>query len=121
VFWVKLSLRDPADSLYLSRMLDAIERIRLYTLDMDQAAFLADPRTCDAVAMNLLAIGENASKLSPDVWALAPEADWRDAINLRHRIAHGYDDLSFSILWSIVVVELDSLATAIERIIAAKA
>ncbi|EJL37816.1 hypothetical protein PMI01_00482 [Caulobacter sp. AP07] len=48
--------------------------------------------------MNLLAIGENASKISPEVRALAPEADWRYAINLRHRIAHGYDDLSFSIL-----------------------
>jgi len=48
------------------------------------------------------------------------EADWRDAINLRHRIAHGYDDLSFSILWSIVVVELDPLAMAVERIVASE-
>jgi uncharacterized protein with HEPN domain len=111
-------LREPADELYLSRMLDAIGRIRLYTRDMDQAAFLADPMACDVVAMNLLAIGENASKISPEVRALAPEADWRDAINLRHRIAHGYDDLSFSILWSIVVVELDPLAAAVGRIIA---
>uniref|UniRef100_B0SVD8 DUF86 domain-containing protein n=1 Tax=Caulobacter sp. (strain K31) TaxID=366602 RepID=B0SVD8_CAUSK len=114
-------MRDPADSLYLSRMLEAIGRIRLYTRGMDQAGFLADARTCDAVAMNLLAIGENASKISSEVRALAPEADWRDAINLRHRIAHGYDDLSFSILWSIVVVELDPLAVAVERIVAAGA
>ena len=71
--------------------------------------------------MNLLAVGENASKISPEVRALAPEADWRDAINLRHRIAHGYDDLSFSILWSIVVVELDPLAAAVERIVASEA
>ena len=49
---------------------------------------------------------------------MAPEADWRDVVNLRHRIAHGYDDLSFSILWSIVVVELDPLAAAVERMIA---
>lgn len=111
-------MRDPADELYLSRMLDAIGRIRLYTRGMDQAAFLADPMACDAVAMNLLAIGENASKISPEIRALAPEADWRDAINLHHRIAHGYDDLSFSILWSIVVVELDPLAAAVGRIIA---
>ena len=101
-------------------MLGAIERIRADTLGMDQAGFLADPRTCDAVAMNLLAIGENVSKISPEVRALAPEADWRDAINLRHRIAHGYDDLSFSILWSIVVVELDPLAMAVERIVASE-
>ena len=101
-------------------MLDAIGRIRLYTRCMDRAAFLADAMTCDAVAMNLLAIGESASKISPEVRALAPEADWRDAINLRHRIAHGYEDLSFSILGSIVVVELDPLAAAVERITSIK-
>jgi uncharacterized protein with HEPN domain len=71
--------------------------------------------------MNLLAMGENASKISPEVRALAPEADWRDVINLRHRIAHGYDDLSFSILWSIVVVELAELASSVERMIASDA
>lgn len=87
---------------------------------MDEAAFLADPRTCDAVAMNLLAIGENASRISAQGRARAPDAHWRDAINLRHRIAHGYDDLSFSILWSIVVVELDPLAV-VERILASEA
>lgn len=114
-------MRDRGDDLHLSRILEAIGRIRLYTRDMDEAAFLADPRTCDAVAMNLLAIGENASRISPQVRAIAPDADWRDAINLRHRIAHGYDDLSFSILWSIVVVELDPLAATVERILATEA
>jgi len=110
-------LLESADYLYLSRILDAIDRIHAYTLGMTQAAFLNDPRTCDAVAMNLLAIGENASKVSPAVRGLAPEADWRDAINLRHRIAHGYDDLSFSILWSIAAVELSPFQASVQRII----
>ena len=84
---------------------------------MDQAAFVANTLISDAVSMNLLAIGENASKLSPTAWALTPEIEWRDAINLRHRIAHGYEDLSLSILWSIVVVELDPLKAAAERLV----
>lgn len=36
-----------------------------------------------------------------------------------HRIAHGYEDLRLSILWSIVVVELDPLKVEAERIVAA--
>ena len=104
--------------IYASRILDAVLRIRDYIRDMDQAGFLAHALTSDAVSMNLLAIGENASKLSPAARALTPEIEWRDAINLRHRIAHGYEDLSLSILWSIVVVELDPLKAAAERIVA---
>lgn len=85
---------------------------------MDQAAFLANQLVCDAVAMNLMAIGESALRISIETRALAPEIEWRDVINLRHRIAHGYDDLSFSIIWSVVVVELDALETAARRIVA---
>jgi uncharacterized protein with HEPN domain len=111
-------LRDLADTLHASRIRDAVLRIRDYTRGMDQAAFSAHSLTSDAVSMNLLAIGENASKLSAAARAVTPEIEWRDAINLRHRIAHGYEDLSLSILWSIVVVELDPLELAAERIVA---
>lgn len=58
-------------------------RIRDYTRGMDQAAFVADSLTSDAVSMNLLAIGESASKLSAAALALTPEIEWRYAINLR--------------------------------------
>ena len=94
-------------TLHASRIVAGIARIRGYTQGMDQAAFLANQLVCDAVAMNLMAIGESALKISIEARALAPEIDWRDVINLRHRIAHGYDDLSFSIIWSVVAVELD--------------
>ena len=113
-------MRDAEDTLYAARIRDAVLRIRDYTREMDQAAFVAHSLTSDAVCMNLLAIGENASKLSATARALTSEIEWRDAINLRHRIAHGYEDLSLSILWSIVVVELDPLRAAAERIVAAE-
>jgi len=113
-------LRDAEDTLHAERIRDAVLRIRDYTQGMDQAAFVAQSLISDAVSMNLLAIGENASKLSATARALTSEIEWRDAINLRHRIAHGYEDLSLSILWSIVVVELDTLQSAAERILAAR-
>jgi uncharacterized protein with HEPN domain len=49
---------------------------------------------------------------------LEPEIDWRAAIDLRNRIAHGYSSISFSIVWSIVVVELPGLREAVQRIAA---
>ncbi len=109
---------NKTSTLPASRIVAGIARIRNYTHGMDQAAFLANQLVCDAVAMNLMAIGESALRISIETRALAPEIEWRDVINLRHRIAHGYDDLSFSIIWSVVVVELDALETAARRIVA---
>jgi uncharacterized protein with HEPN domain len=72
----------------------------------------------DAVAMNLLVIGESAARLPVVIRDLEPEIDWRAAIDLRNRIAHGYASISFSIVWPIVVVELPGLRAAVERIAA---
>jgi uncharacterized protein with HEPN domain len=109
-------LSNKTDALHALRIVAGIARIRDYTQGMDQASFLANQLVCDGVAMNLLAIGESALKMAIEARALAPEIDWRDVINLRHRIAHGYDDLSFSIIWSVVAVELDPLEAAAKRI-----
>ncbi|WP_255357766.1 MULTISPECIES: DUF86 domain-containing protein [unclassified Caulobacter] len=89
-----------------------------YVAGVDQAGFLADRMRRDAVAMNLLVIGESAARLSTSVRDLEQEIDWRAAIDLRNRIAHGYASVSFTIVWSVVVVELPGLRAAVERIIA---
>ena len=44
-------------------MLDAIERTRQYTEDFTRAAFLADPKTQDAVIRNLEIVGEAARNI----------------------------------------------------------
>lgn len=109
---------DKETRLAARHILEAIERIRSYLAGMDEAAFLADSLTRDAVAMNLLVIGENATRLPIDLRSQEPELDWQDAIALRHRIAHGYERLSFEVIWSIAVVELDGVERAAERMIA---
>lgn len=105
-------------TLAAAQILEAVERIRDYLTGLDEAAFLADGRTRDAVAMNLLVIGENATRLPTDLRREEVQFDWQDAIALRHRIAHGYESLSFAVIWSIAIVELDGVECAAERMIA---
>ena len=55
--------------------------------------------------MCLIVIGENAARLSryhPEFIASHPETPWPQAIGMRNRIAHGYDDLDFAIVWRTV-------------------
>ncbi|WP_164468213.1 DUF86 domain-containing protein [Caulobacter vibrioides] len=110
---------DASARTHLAQLLEAIEQIEAYVDGVDQTGFLADRMRRDAVAMNLLVIGESAAaRLPPSIRDLEQEIDWRAAIDLRNRIARGYASVSFTIVWSVVVVELPGLRAAVERMIA---
>jgi uncharacterized protein with HEPN domain len=72
---------------------------------MDKVEFLADKRTQQAVVMNLIIIGEAATKvmdLHADFVLLHPEVPWRSMRGMRNRIAHGYFDIDLNVVWNTV-------------------
>ena len=59
-----MSKSDPLRlSDYLGHILQAIERIRSYVADLDEAAFLVDAKTQDAVVRNFEILGEAARNI----------------------------------------------------------
>lgn len=71
---------DASTRTHLAQLLQSIEQIEAYVAGVDQAGFLADRMRRDAVAMNLLVIGESAARLPPSVRDWEQEIDWRAAI-----------------------------------------
>jgi uncharacterized protein with HEPN domain len=60
---------------YLAHILEAIERIDRYTINLDELAFLKNPLVQDAVICNLEIIGEasnNIEKHNPEFAAANP-------------------------------------------------
>ncbi len=49
---------------YLQHILNAIDNIQAYTAEMDQAAFMTDGKTRDAVVRNLEIVGEACNNIS---------------------------------------------------------
>lgn len=49
---------------YLAHILEAIERIELYTAEMDEVAFLNNGLVQDAVVRNLEVVGEASNNIS---------------------------------------------------------
>ncbi len=73
-----------------------------YVDGQDKDQFLADTRTQEAVVLNLLVIGETASRLAREhaEWLEQyPSIPWRDMRGMRNRIAHGYFDLDMRVVW----------------------
>ena len=90
---------------YLEHMLEAARLALSYVADRDKNAFLADKRTQQAVILNIVVIGEAATKISneyPDFITRHASVPWKNMKGLRNRIAHGYFDIDLDIVWATV-------------------
>lgn len=88
-----------------------------YVEGMSKADFLADTRTQQAVVMNMIIIGEVASCLlldHPEFTQANPGIPWRSMKGMRNRIAHGYFEVDFRIVWETVQTSLPDLIARLE-------
>jgi len=99
---------------WLSDIERAIAEIYQFLPDQkDFEAFQADLKTKRAIERNIEIIGEAMNRI------LKTRSDFpittaRKIIDTRNRIIHGYDDVSDSIIWTIVVEYLPELQKEIE-------
>lgn len=82
---------------YLDHIFEAISLIRGYVEGFSKEDFLADKRTQQAVILNIVVIGEAATKLAdeyPEFVARYPEVQWKSMRGMRNCMAHGYFDIN---------------------------
>ncbi len=101
------------DKLYLTHILECIERIELYTRH-DRDRFLNDPMVQDAVLRNLHTLAESSTRISPDVIHYFEEIPWKEMRAFRHVVVHDYLGLDLDQIWDIVQVDLPPLKNAVE-------
>lgn len=97
---------------YLDHMLEAARLACSYVEGMRKDEFLADKRTLQAVILNLIIIGEAATKLlqlDSNFPKQHPDVPWRNMKGMRNRIAHGYFDINFDVVWETVQTALPQL------------
>src|SRR4051812_47213304 len=100
----------------LQHMRQALDKIARYTGGMTEAQFRAADQTVEAVVWNLTVLGEAGRHIPPHVVDSYPEVPWPQIRGIRNRIAHGYDQIDWSIIWNVVTIELPPLAPLFERI-----
>ena len=104
---------------YLSHMLEAVKLAQGYVEDMNKADFLEDKRTQQAVILNIMVIGEAASKLAdeyPEFISKFPQVEWKSMRGMRNRLAHGYFDINLDIVWETVKQALPELESQLREI-----
>lgn len=104
---------------YLSHIRQAIERIHRYPDDMDEAGFLQDEMTQDAVIRNFEVIGEAARNIEqqyPEFASEHAEIPWEDAYFMRNRFAHGYFSVDLEIVWKAIQRDIPELGQQVRQL-----
>jgi len=95
-------------------ILEAIERVLSWTEGSSLDEFEEDDRTIQAVAYNLLIIGEAASAIPESVQRRYPEIPWAKMRGMRNLLAHEYHDVDPAIVWQTVQSNLPQLVPALQ-------
>ncbi|MBK9478916.1 MAG: DUF86 domain-containing protein [Bacteroidetes bacterium] len=109
-----MSKRDA--KLLLSDILDAVQKIKKYTVGLNYNSFIADTKTLDAVIRNFEIIGEAANRLPFEFKEKYVTVDWFQIIGFRNRIVHDYMGVDYKIVWTIIEKDIDKLSQEIGSI-----
>lgn len=98
---------------YVGHIIEAAQLACTYIDGLSKDDFLADKRTQQAVILNIIVIGEAATRIvkdHPEFIDQYPGVPWKGMKGMRNRIAHGYFDINLDIVW-------DTLQMALPRLV----
>lgn len=105
---------------YVEHILEAVKLARGYVAGMTNEDFVSDKRTQQAVILNIINMGEAATKLIreyPEFISQHPEVPWEVVKGMRNRLTHGYFDIQLDIVWNAVNLHMSPLITQLESIL----
>jgi uncharacterized protein with HEPN domain len=97
-------------------ILDAIDEVETFVSGMELETFRADFKTVRAVELNLIIIGEAASRIPDDIQTAYPDIPWSFMKAMRNRLVHAYFNVDRRILWDTVQDDLPPLKAALQMI-----
>jgi len=97
------------DSVYLSHILDSIERIEEYTENMEKEDFLSSNLVQDGTIRQIEIIGEATKNLSKELRDKYPQIPWSDIAGMRDRLIHHYFGVNLKAVWDTVNLDIPVL------------
>lgn len=113
-------LAQPEDWLpHIRYMLEAAERVTSYVGDLSEAEFESDDLTCSATRLEVILMGEAASRLTDDLRSRIPDIPWQRIRRMRNIVVHEDGCEDEEPLWDAATVLVPKLATTLRDVLAA--
>jgi uncharacterized protein with HEPN domain len=105
------------DLLYFGHMLDAARGARAAMAGITRDTFDADENLRLAQVHRIQIIGEAARRVSRAGREAHPEIPWNEITGMRHRIVHDYVNIRYSVVWEVLMDDLEPLIAALEQFV----
>jgi len=102
--------------LYITDILDSIDKIEKYVKGYDYQKFVKDGKTIDAIIRNFSIIGEAGTHVPEDVREKYPQIPWYEIVGMRNKVIHEYFGLNEEILWKTIQDDLPRLKKELLKI-----
>jgi len=102
-----MSKRDPR--LFMTDVLDAIEKVERYTAGLTFDQFEANEMVLDAVVRNLEIIGEATRYIPSTLRERYTQIEWSRVVGFRNIVIHAYFAVDVEIVWTIATQRLSEL------------
>ena len=110
-------MREPSkDKGRLEHILESINYIMDFSEGVSFVDFKSDMKLRFAIIKNLEIIGEASNMLTNEFREQHQETPWRQLINLRNVLVHGYYQIKFEIIWEIIQKDLPPLKEQIKKL-----
>lgn len=105
----------PKDRGRLRHIKNAIGNVQEFLSGRTADDFLTDKMLYYAVVKNMEIIGEAAYMLTNEFKETHSETNWKDIVNMRHILVHGYYQVDSRIVWYTIHNDLPILKAQIDR------
>jgi len=102
--------------LFISDIIEAINKIERYTRDLDFSKFRENELVIDAVIRNLEVIGEASTHIPENIREKHSNLPWKRIIGLRNIAIHGYFKIELNMIWAIITKNLPETKNIIIKI-----
>ncbi|MCX6816569.1 MAG: DUF86 domain-containing protein [Candidatus Beckwithbacteria bacterium] len=98
------------NKVYLKQTLEAIAKVRQYLVKVSLGEFLKNEIIQDATIRKLEIIGEAVNRL--------PDNDlFKNAIKMRNKLIHNYDEINLEVVWNTVKKDLPVMEKQVKEIL----
>lgn len=94
---------------FLNDILDSIEKIELFTEDMDFEQFKNDDKTTYAVIRAFEIIGEAAKEIPMEIKEKYPKVPWKEMGSMRDKLIHAYFGIDLEVVWKTIHEDISAL------------
>jgi uncharacterized protein with HEPN domain len=105
------------DFVRLHHMMDAARSVQRFVRGRERRDLDADEMLAFAVVHALQIIGEAASQVSDRTREAVRGIPWRPITGMRHRLVHGYSDVSLDRVWDTVVHHIPELLRELQALL----